>query len=116
MTGGAEEIAKIERELDHLRERYAIFQRYGVWALWVWMALVLAFAGFTLESLIRGNLVGAIVPFIGLVIAAVAAFRHRGQRLIDVLSMPGFGTNAREVERIIAERETRVAELKGRMT
>ena len=112
MTGSADEIDKIERELDHLRERYATFQWVAVWTPRILIVACVVCAGATVGEIILGDILGAVWFMILLVFFAVFGLQYRKQRPIDVISMPGFGTNAREVEEMIAQRERRLAELK----
>ena len=75
MTGSADEIGKIERELDHLRERYATFQQVAIWAPRMAIVACLALAGSIVWQIFLGDILGAAWFMIGLVFFVVFALQ-----------------------------------------
>ena len=117
MAGHTGEIATIEHELAMLRERYAIYQRGAVWARRTLVAAGLVIAGLILWRLVLGDVFGAALVVILCVIVAVGALPYRKRRLIDLVSITSSpmrsGSDAHQVERMIAQREKRLAKLQG---
>jgi hypothetical protein len=124
----ADEIAKIEHELDILRSRYAIFERTAKIAKWcfivVTVAILLAFVCYGIHDPLAAAIVGTIFVVIG---GGVYLTRHSTphHRWIDVASPPpgwpwgrvfniGPKSEAEAIEIMIAERERRLIEIKAR--
>jgi hypothetical protein len=118
MSPAADEIAKIEHELAILRERYAIFQRGANWVRHFLIVAGIVAAGLILWRLILGDFFGAILIAILCGIMLVSSIGYRKWRLIDIVSEMRFpqhgGSEAREIEEMIADREKRLAETKAR--
>jgi predicted membrane chloride channel (bestrophin family) len=127
MSPAAAEIAKIEHELDILRSRYAIFQRWAKIMKWFFIGLAvtisLAFVGY---GTLHDALVAVIVSVIIVVIVAGLYLTRNDtayHRWIDVVSpAPGWPwgrifnigpkSEAAAIETMIAEREARLADIK----
>jgi hypothetical protein len=132
MSPAADEIAKIEHELDILRSRYAIFQRWAKITKWFFIGLAvtisLAFVGYgVLHDALVAVIVSVIVVLIG---GGFYLTRNDTEpRWIDMVSPPpgwprwhdgpwgrifniGPKSEAAAIETMIAEREARLAEIK----
>jgi hypothetical protein len=130
MSGSADEIARIENELDILRNRYALFRRGAEWVRWTLIAAGAVLAGLVLWRLILGDIFGAILVITFGVMFALSGWHYRRRRLIDLVSQSWIwiptgggtlplargGSEAREIEAMIAQREKRLAELRGSAT
>ena len=131
MTTNAAEIAKIEHELDILRSRYAIFAYWATVVKWVFMAAaVIVVALILILGVFRDPLLAGFMAFVIAAIVGTIYLGMRGKlRWIDVVSPApwprGFGwggasifergprSEAVVVEDMIADREARLAELRG---
>jgi hypothetical protein len=129
MSPAADEIARIEHELDILRSRYAIFRRWARITKWYFIALAVIVPSFVVtyapfDDPLAVVIVAGIVIVIG---AGLYLARDRDYRWIDAVSPPpgwprgnGFGpwsgpkSEAEAIETMIAEREARLAEIKNR--
>jgi hypothetical protein len=108
MTGGADEIARIEHELARLRERHALFLRGAAWVRRTFFGACAVLAGLVVWRLILGDFFGAVLAAImGLIFLLWCLPYRRKRRLTDLLG-------AREVEEMIFLREKRLAELRRR--
>jgi hypothetical protein len=127
MSPAADEIAKIERELDILRWRYAIFQRWAKITKWLFIGVAvtisLALAGY---GVLYDALVAVIVSVIVVVIGGGFYLTRNDTepRWIDVVSpLPGWPwgrlfnigpkSEATAIETMIAEREARLAAIRS---
>ena len=126
-----DEIARIEHELDILRSRYAIFQRWARITKWYVIGLAVIVPSFVVtyapfDDPLAVVIVAGIVVVIG---AGLYLARDRNWRWIDAVSPPpgwphgnGFGigpwsgpkSEAVAIETMIADREARLAEIKDR--
>ena len=122
MGPAADEIAKIEHELDILRSRYVIFQRWARIMKWFSITLaVVVTAAIVSYGIVRDPLVAVVMTVVVVVIAG-GAYLMPGSayRWIDLASpSPGWRcggpkSEAVAVEAMIADREKRLAELKAR--
>ena len=120
MSPAADEIAKIEHELDILRSRYAIFQRWARIMKWFFISLAVAVtAAIVSYGIVRDPLVAIVMTVVAVVIAGGAYVTRgdRNRRWIDVASPgPDYGrqSEATAIETMIADREKRLAEIKAR--
>jgi hypothetical protein len=133
MSPAPDEVARIEHELDILRSRYAIFQRWARITKWYCIGIAVTVPAALIWYAMR--YVVAFDPFIAgfmiiatlLVCAGLYLARDRNWRWIDAVSpppgwprAPGFGpwkgpqSEAIAIEAMIAEREARLAALKRR--
>jgi hypothetical protein len=120
MSPAADEIARIEHELEILRSRYAVF---GRGAEWVRRTLIVA--GFIVACLIlwrvlHGDFFGTAMIVVVCATGLLIVVSSRKDRLIDIVSpirvRPSSLSEAQEIEEMIALREKRLAELKERLT
>ncbi|MEA2951264.1 MAG: hypothetical protein QOJ96_784 [Alphaproteobacteria bacterium] len=129
----AGELEQIEHELEVLRSRYAIMERWGrVLKAFYLVFLPLAASGIAIYALMDDVVVGLFIIGIVLAVAAIIWFSRDAPknpsalpvRWIDMASPNGpwnnyflyqaarFPSEARAIEEMIAARETRLAELK----
>jgi hypothetical protein len=113
----AEEVARLEHELAALRSQYANLERNGRVAK-RFSALMLVVVAELLGYLLWTDFVkGALFLVIAMAIGAFAWFARRDFRWIDAgtpVVEVGFGpSQAQKVERWIADREGRLAELRS---
>jgi hypothetical protein len=124
MGPAADEITKIEHELDILRSRYAIFQRWARITKWffIGVATIISCVGVG-YGIVYDSLVAAIVSVVVVVLGG-AVYLTRGDRdyrWIDMIS-PGPGplgtrtSEAAAIERMITEREARLVEIRTGQT
>lgn len=124
MGPASDEIAKIERELDILRTRYATFGRWARIMQWFFLSLAVAIAasivsyGIARDSLVAVGIAIAIVVIAG---GAYLAYliSDTGIRWID-LAAPGIDyakrSEAAAIEVMIADREARLAKIRDEQT
>jgi hypothetical protein len=116
MSPAAAEIARIEHELDILRSRYANFERSARITKWLFIGLALIITSLWVVCLVYDPLAAALVAGIAFVLGG-AIYLTRGDpeyRWIDVVSLGRLGariSEAEAIERMIVERETRLAEI-----
>jgi hypothetical protein len=121
MSPAPDEIARIEHELDILRSRYAIFQRWAKIAKWFFiglaMTLLLALVGYgTVYDPLAAVIVSMIFLMIGGGLYLTGNVTGR-DRWIDIAAPgPAYGrqSEATAIETMIADREKRLAEIKAR--
>ena len=111
----AEARAKIEHELEILRTRYALMQKWGRITRWFFVITTGVIAVIAICAFVIGNVeVGGVCLLIVVVIAFCALYQW-GQPWIDMISPPRrtwqAPTEARAIEMMIAEREQRLRDL-----
>jgi hypothetical protein len=132
MSPAPDEVARIEHELDILRSRYAIFQRWARVTKWFFIVVAAIvppiIAIFVSDGVVRDPLAAAVVAAIVLVIGGgLYLTRNRNYRWIDVVSIPpgwpwgrvfniGPKSEAAAIETMIAEREARLVDVRKRQT
>ena len=117
MTSRADEIAKLQHELELLRERRAIYQRGALWVRRTFIAAGIVLAGLVIWKLVLADIFGAVVIVLisaSLVLGSLR-YRRRGPDLLSQLTISWYGTRGdhREVEEMISVREKRLAEIEG---
>jgi hypothetical protein len=133
MSPAADEIARIEHELDILRSRYAIFERWAKIMKWFSISLaVVVTAAIVGYGIVRDPLVAAVMALVVVVIGGAiylirdsSAYRwiyltraSSADRWIDSVSpSPGWRcggpkSEAAAIETMIAEREARLADIR----
>jgi hypothetical protein len=113
---GVAELARIDHELSILRERYANFERNARWVDRFVSGGSIAVAGFGGIVLAAGRSWGLPFLLVGLLIWAGGYYVGKDGRTMDVVSHTFRGSLRSEAEAVvqmIAEREQRLAELKG---
>jgi hypothetical protein len=118
MTPASDEIAKIEHELEILRSRYSIFERWAKITRWyVIGAAVIASSALVGYAFFHDPLVGAFAAVIVMIIGGLLCLaRDNDIRWIDVVSWWPWGriynigpkSEAVAIETMIAEREARL--------
>jgi hypothetical protein len=115
-----DEIAGIKRELDLLGARYRLMQRWAMAAKYAAWVLLLALIVAEAAAIITGNVVAGAAAsfFIIIYLLAFILFYGTEIRWIDVISpVPGYTmwqfrqSEARAIERMIAEREAKLSTL-----
>jgi hypothetical protein len=116
MSPAADEIARIEHELDILRSRYAIFQRGAEWVRRTLIVAGLIVACLILWRLLHNDLLGTAMIVVICTAGLLIIVSSWKDRLIDVVSpirvRPSDLSEAQEIEEMIALREKRLAELR----
>ena len=112
------EIANIEHEIAWLRGKLANIERWSriVWPSFALMcAVVLGLGGY---SVVAGEMLAVGLSFVGIVFLVVVGLSIRQNRLIDFASLNRWGfpelSHAVFLEKAIAKREKRLAELRAR--
>jgi hypothetical protein len=114
----AEARAEIERDLEILRTRYALMQKWGRITQWFFVIMTGVIALIATYAFVVGNVeIGGVCLFVLFAIAFCAVYQW-GQRWIDMISPPPTAwrtwratSEARAIEMMIAEREQRLRDL-----
>jgi hypothetical protein len=115
----AEARAKIEHELEILRTRYALMQKWGRITQWFFVITTGVIALIAICAFVIGNVeVGGVCLLVLLAVAFCAVYQW-GRRWIDMISPPPRAwrtwptttSEARAIEMMIAEREQRLHDL-----
>jgi hypothetical protein len=117
MNRAADEIARIEHELQILRSRYANFERSAKITNWLFIGVAVMIAFLWVVCVVYDPLAAALVAAIAFVFGGAIYLTHGDPeyRSIDVISLETLGariSEAEAIERMIAEREARLAEIK----
>jgi hypothetical protein len=125
MNRDADESAKIEHELDILRSRYAIFQRWARITRWYFIALAVIVPTFLVAYAPFPDLVTSVFVAGSVILAGAGLYLacDRNWRWIDAVSpapgwphgnMWGVGpkSEAAAIETMIANREARLADIR----
>jgi cell division protein FtsW (lipid II flippase) len=115
------EAKAIEHELDILRSRHALMQRSAQWTKFAFVIFVAVMAVLAVTAVTMGVVLAALVSIAVLVVIGLLALASPGARWIDIVTPERFAprtfaprrSEAQIVEEQIAEREQRLAQIKG---
>lgn len=115
------EITQIERELEILRSRYALMERWAKVTMYVVRAGMVIVLLIGMYGILTGEYLGAAAAGLVLIVLLLCVVTGWGRlRWIDLISWPAprciwqpWESEAAAIERMIAEREARLAVLKS---